>query len=248
MLKINLINELKQLFLHHQLFSSLIIDVKSQSDSDEIINELIRYMFCQNKSMIDDNCQTCQRAGKKILFDVMYLGDRTNSIDKTEIQNMISKMSLSAVEETQTKVYIIGDAENLKTEAANSLLKFLEEPPHNTFAILLSKDRSAILQTIKSRCKIFVVESQPNTNEINGFEKILLSKNKTTYLLASDQFKKHDKTELIKMLEEGYSRTVIKQFANLAEQTLILINDLKYGINEKLAIDNYFIRIVEEMG
>jgi DNA polymerase-3 subunit delta' len=54
------------------------------------------------------------------------------------------------------KVFIIGDAEQMVSqegsdEAANALLKLLEEPPANTTIILTSSERGALLPTIQSR-------------------------------------------------------------------------------------------------
>jgi DNA polymerase-3 subunit delta' len=57
------------------------------------------------------------------------------------------------------KVYIIGDAERMNEEAANCLLKTLEEPPAHTVIILLAPDESSVLPTISSRCFIVPVRS-----------------------------------------------------------------------------------------
>lgn len=50
------------------------------------------------------------------------------------------------------KVYIIGDADRLNEEAANCMLKTLEEPPQHTVLVLLASDESAVLPTVSSRC------------------------------------------------------------------------------------------------
>lgn len=50
------------------------------------------------------------------------------------------------------KVYILGDADRMNEEAANCLLKTLEEPPSHTILILLAPDEAPVLPTISSRC------------------------------------------------------------------------------------------------
>ncbi|MFD0674868.1 DNA polymerase III subunit delta' [Cohnella sp. GCM10027633] len=52
------------------------------------------------------------------------------------------------------KVYIIEDAETMTTQAANSLLKFLEEPPAPVVAVLLAPSAQAVLPTILSRSQL----------------------------------------------------------------------------------------------
>lgn len=54
------------------------------------------------------------------------------------------------------KVFIVGDADRLvvqeaSQEAANALLKILEEPPSNTYIILTTPEPQALLPTIRSR-------------------------------------------------------------------------------------------------
>jgi len=55
--------------------------------------------------------------------------------------------------EGRERVYIFSDAEFMK-EAANSLLKVLEEPPEFATVFLLTDNPSALLPTIRSRCMI----------------------------------------------------------------------------------------------
>ncbi|WP_276357704.1 DNA polymerase III subunit delta' [Cohnella caldifontis] len=52
------------------------------------------------------------------------------------------------------KVYIIKSAESMTVQAANSLLKFLEEPPSPVVAILIAPGAQAVLPTILSRSQL----------------------------------------------------------------------------------------------
>jgi DNA polymerase III subunit delta' len=54
--------------------------------------------------------------------------------------------------EGRRRVYIIDEAEYLREEAANAILKTLEEPPPTTLIILLTTKPYALLETIRSRC------------------------------------------------------------------------------------------------
>lgn len=57
--------------------------------------------------------------------------------------------------EGRRKVFILSEAEQMRTEAANALLKLLEEPPANLMLILTTARIHQILPTIKSRCQMF---------------------------------------------------------------------------------------------
>lgn len=61
----------------------------------------------------------------------------------------------------RTKVYILLEAEKLLPEAANHLLKTLEEPPADTILILVAEHKQALLHTIVSRCQEIVFHPLP---------------------------------------------------------------------------------------
>ncbi len=52
------------------------------------------------------------------------------------------------------RVALISSAELLNINAANALLKMLEEPPQNTLFVLVTNNLSRILPTIRSRCRL----------------------------------------------------------------------------------------------
>ncbi|PGE91020.1 DNA polymerase III subunit delta', partial [Bacillus toyonensis] len=75
------------------------------------------------------------------------------SIKKEQIQQLHKEISYTATEFSR-KIYLIDRVEMLTTGAANSLLKFLEEPDGNTTAILVTENIKKVLGTIQSRCQI----------------------------------------------------------------------------------------------
>lgn len=54
----------------------------------------------------------------------------------------------------QKKIFIVHQIENLTTEAANALLKTLEEPSASSLFILTAATPEKVLETVKSRCHI----------------------------------------------------------------------------------------------
>lgn len=58
-----------------------------------------------------------------------------------------------------SKVYIIQDAHRLAGAPANAFLKTLEEPPHDVTCILVANSESAVLETLRSRCEVLVLNA-----------------------------------------------------------------------------------------
>ncbi|MFY9572646.1 MAG: DNA polymerase III subunit delta' [Blastocatellia bacterium] len=54
--------------------------------------------------------------------------------------------------EGRRRIFIIDEAEWLRHEAANSLLKTLEEPPPSSLLVLVTSKPYALIETIRSRC------------------------------------------------------------------------------------------------
>ena len=71
-----------------------------------------------------------------------------------ESEEIITRASLSAFQEDY-KIFIIWLPEKLRLEAANKLLKIIEEPFEDTIFILVSNNDSKILPTIVSRSQRF---------------------------------------------------------------------------------------------
>ena len=74
-----------------------------------------------------------------------------------ELQKRIVYRPLEGVR----KIVILREAERMNLEAANCLLKTLEEPPAESVLILLTANLDALLPTIRSRCQIIKFNPLP---------------------------------------------------------------------------------------
>ena len=79
-------------------------------------------------------------------------GRGRQNISINHIREMI-RDSATKPFEGSSKVFIIDDAQRMTIEAANTLLKTLEEPADDTFIILTSPTDEALPETVVSRCQ-----------------------------------------------------------------------------------------------
>lgn len=82
--------------------------------------------------------------------------DKQSSISREESREIIKTLSLKPFE-SPFKVMIIWQPEYMHPSAANGILKILEEPPPNTFFILVTNNAERLLPTIISRTQIVQV-------------------------------------------------------------------------------------------
>ncbi len=78
-------------------------------------------------------------------------------------KNILKKLSLKSYE-AKYKILVIWAAEKMNADAANRLLKLIEEPSDNTLIVLVTEDEEKILNTISSRSQIVRIPPiQPNS-------------------------------------------------------------------------------------
>lgn len=86
--------------------------------------------------------------------EIISAGNSQPTILVAESEDIIAKSSLSAFQENY-KIFLVWLPEKLRPEAANKLLKIIEEPFEDTIFILVSNDDSKLLPTIFSRTQRF---------------------------------------------------------------------------------------------
>ena len=101
-----------------------------------------------------DRCRSCYKIDQGLHPDVRLLlpGGKV-SISIEQMRGEIRRTIYLKPLEGKRRVYIIDEAEKMTPEAANSLLKTLEEPPPAALLILLTTSYPSLLPTIRSRCQ-----------------------------------------------------------------------------------------------
>ena len=160
------------------------------------------------------------------------------------------------------KIYWIKDIEKMTEQAANSLLKFLEEPEDDIIAILSCKNISAILPTIISRCQQVKLIGHSENIEIEQNEELITIANEyikrymrkphlaNIYLL--EKLKSKDEVvEFFKYLSmevsKSYSDEIASDVVNISkvqEKILQAQADLNGNVNATLVLEKFAFTIL----
>lgn len=106
----------------------------------------------QGKYDCCDACPVCQRIDAGSYGDVLTIKPDGQFIKIAQTRQLGAEV-YSRPREGKQRFFLIDEADRLRDEAANSLLKTLEEPPPTSTMILLTARPDALLQTIRSRAQ-----------------------------------------------------------------------------------------------
>jgi len=127
-----------------------------------LASNLAQALNCDGPELPCGQCRSCQRILEGKHADITPIGlDSKTEIGIDDIRGLQRIANLPPYE-GKYKVFIIDDAEYLSTEAANSLLKILEEPPQSVVWLLLVAEEEHLLPTIISRCQRLELKPVPS--------------------------------------------------------------------------------------
>ncbi len=96
-------------------------------------------------------CQSCKKLLSGNHPDVLILKPAGAFIKIDQVRSLRRDLRFAPLEKGR-RFIIINDAQTMNTEAANAILKILEEPPNNTHIILTATQTTDLLPTVVSRC------------------------------------------------------------------------------------------------
>ncbi len=158
-------------------------DVLSQAymlyaNDESLLNEYAllfsKVLICPQK--YENNCtkcNICKRISSNSFGELHIIEPINGLIKKEEIINIKNKFNTNSIE-GKNQVYIIKSPEKMNDAAANSLLKFLEEPDSNTVCIFTTTNLDAVINTIVSRCQIIKLNNYEEKRGIEYVKKISL--------------------------------------------------------------------------
>jgi DNA polymerase-3 subunit delta' len=116
---------------------------------------LAAYQFCESR----DGARPCGRCGGCMKFasgnhpDFLFIRPEGAAIKIDQVRGLKKDLRFSPFE-SGMRIVIVEDVQTMRREAANSLLKILEEPPPDNLLLLIASESEPVLPTIISRCQV----------------------------------------------------------------------------------------------
>jgi DNA polymerase-3 subunit delta' len=131
---------------------------------------LAQALNCEGEDRPCGQCGSCRKAMAGIHPDIRRVDLHYQALLRDETSGQQKELRIDTVRsitqevglkpfEGKRKVFVFEDAENMTIQAANSMLKTLEEPPPYVVLILTASDPRLLLPTIVSRCQVFALRA-----------------------------------------------------------------------------------------
>jgi DNA polymerase-3 subunit gamma/tau len=184
-----------------------------------------------------NQCSSCLEIMEGKSMDLVEI-DAASHRGIDEIRELRSTIKFAPAK-SKYKVFIIDEAHQLTKEAANALLKTLEEPPPHVVFILATTEIHKVIPTILSRCQRF------------DFKKLSISDiiKKLNFIVEKEKIKIDKKAiELIAQKSDGSLRdaeSLLAQVSTLFSEKEIKVEDLRkvLGLVEREIVFE-FLRLI----
>lgn len=147
--------QLHKSFLNGRLSHAYLFEGEAGTGKQQFGKWLAKCLFCVQLDAGNpcNQCVNCRRIQADMHPDVVTIAPQGQMIKVEQIKALQETFSKTGME-TAKKILFIAEAEKMNGQAANRLLKFLEEPSGEIFAVLETTALAKILPTIQSRCQI----------------------------------------------------------------------------------------------
>lgn len=205
---------LKNAIINDKVSHAYLIETGGFYDSFNFTMSFVKSLLCPLNNFTKENCGNCHQCeviDSGNFPEIEIIAPDGLWIKKEQLQNLQKEFGTKALIGNK-RVYIIKQADRLNKSAANSILKFLEEPDNNLIAILLADNIYNVLSTIRSRCQILKLKSSDIFKEkltpIQKLKQITLNQNKENIDETIDQ-KITKVIEFINYYENNHLNTLL---------------------------------------
>ena len=197
---------------NNKISHAYLFENKGNDKYIEIILSFVKAILCPNNYFNNEKCGKCLqclRIENGNYPEIKIIKPEGMWIKKEQLMDLQEAFNKTAIEGSK-RIYIILECEKLNKQAANSILKFLEEPNDGIIALLVTNNKDLVLDTIKSRCQdiLILADNEVNfdslmINDVLDFIRVLENNKKDTIIYAKPLWltKFKDRNSFIKAID-----------------------------------------------
>lgn len=197
----------------------VLIECQNEADGEELARFTANCLLCQDENKPCGECSPCkkyQKGGHPDVFETDGTKGKSKSFTVDSVREIRSNAFI-VPNESDKKIYILKNGQNMNEQAQNALLKILEEPPSYVYFIIVTTSKSTMLETVLSRvCVYSLVSSEAEISEkeeqaVKNFVNALLSIDELSLMEETAAFQKNSQ----------FARSVLVLLAEILRDALV---------------------------
>ncbi|ABI56764.1 DNA polymerase III subunit delta' [Alkalilimnicola ehrlichii MLHE-1] len=148
---------------------------------------LVRALLCHQPGeggRACGRCESCRALARGLHPDFRHLAPEERAVITVDAVRALGRFLNLSARFGGWRIALIDPADTLTVNAANSLLKTLEEPPATTLLVLVSSRPAQLPATIRSRCRHLTIPVPPAERALSGLRGQGLTVTERTLALA----------------------------------------------------------------
>ena len=274
LVKQNFINYINHVVLNNKISHAYLIEVDNYDEDIKYIFNFIKMILlnCKYEDLNNNKNDIINQIDTNNYPDIRIISTDTSIIKKSQLLELQEEYNNKSLLDNK-RIYIIMESEKLNDSAANTMLKFLEEPEDDIIAFLITNNSYHVINTLLSRCQILSIkENCFNLNYDDNFIELLNSivypnsfyinyKEYSSNIFIDKETTKRlfIKVENIilgylesKYINIKYDDTIVNLLNKKDDSKLLMIISiiedelpkLEYNVNFKLWLDSLFSRFI----
>lgn len=179
----------------------VLIECEDEEVSLRLAKLTANAILCTGEHKPCGECSACRKAIGNNHPDIYETDGRTKKSDAFTVDSVreIRGNAFIVPNEANAKVYILKNGQNMNEQAQNAILKILEEPPSYVYFIILTTQKSKMLETVLSRVSVYslAVSNQSITDDekeyVKEFVAAVLSPNELKLMEHTSKYIKNNR-------------------------------------------------------
>ncbi len=138
----------------------LMLEESKFSFLSNFILDFCKSINCSKSSKFCNNCEDCKKIEQGKYFDLYIVNFYDGVVKKEEVLKLMEALKYSSLEKVGNKFFILQGIEKASKQITNLMLRTIENPFKNTYFIFTTRNKNAVLETIKSRCFTYKLKGQ----------------------------------------------------------------------------------------
>ena len=135
----------------------ILIECQNEVEGEAFASYIANCLVCRGNQKPCGVCPDCVKAqgkGHPDIFTTDGKKGKSNTFSVDAIRE-IRDDAFIIPNESDKKIYVLKNGQNMNEQSQNAILKILEEPPSYVFFIIVTTSKSTMLETVLSRVQVF---------------------------------------------------------------------------------------------